>query len=268
MNIKEYHTHPAWSPTKLKAAVTGSMRRWYHRYGPDAKPFQPTQEMIQGSIVDALITPPFELRMEEYMVVDTLDRRTKAGKANAIMAAERGLTAITGDDMHAARMIRDALLADPDVGPILERMNESASQSAHFWNDEYGRPCRCLPDVVTTDGGLYDLKKTRSADPRKLYWQSQDLAYDLQMAHLELGHTDCHGEPPVEVGIIGFEWPSDPEEPIETCVLILSPEDLRIGRDKREEAFARISECQRTGIWPSYGRQPFQPPTRSNPDAV
>ena len=261
--MNDYHSRPEWSPTKLKAAVTGSMRSWYHRYGPDAKPFKPTQQMIQGSLVDALLTPPYKVSEAEYMLCDTIDQRTKAGKANAILALERRLTPVTQDMLTRAAEIKDALLADPDTGPILKDMIPEYSQSAHFWNDEYGRPCRCLPDVVTPYG-LYDLKKGRSANPRKLYWQAMDLAYDLQMAHLELGHIDRHGSPPQEVGLIGFEWPDDPDAPIETCVLILSAEDLRIGRDKREEAFARISECQRTGIWPSYGKQPF----RSTPNDI
>jgi hypothetical protein len=254
---KAYHSHPAWSPTKLKAAVTGSMKAWYHKHGPNAKPFKPTVDMIKGSLVDALLTPPFKLPEDEYLVVDTVDQRSKAGKANVALAAEQGLTPVTEDMIARAKQIKEALLMDPDCGPILESMLTEYSQSAHFWDDEYGRPCRCLPDVVTRHG-LYDLKKARSADPRKLYWQSQDLAYDLQLAHLELGHIDRHGEAPHEVGIIGFDWPDDPEAPVETCILILSAEDLRIGRNKREEAFARISECQRTGIWPSYGRQPFR----------
>jgi hypothetical protein len=255
---REYHSHQAWSPTKLKAAVTGSMRYWYHRYGPDAKPFRPTPEMIKGSLVDALLTPPFKVPEAEYLICDTIDQRSKAGKANVAIAAERGLTPITEDMLTRAAEVRDALLSDPDCGPILERISTEHSQVAHFWDDEFGRPCRCLPDVITTDGCLYDLKKARSAHPRKMYWQAMDLAYDLQMAHLELGFTDRLGEPPKEVGLMAFEWPDDPEAPVETSILILSAEDLRQGAARREEAFARISECQRTGIWPSYGKQPFR----------
>jgi len=255
---RDYHSHPAWSPTKLKAAVTGSMRSWYYRYGPDAKPFSPNADMIKGSLVDALLTPPFKIPETEYMVVDTMDQRTKAGKANVAMAAQHGLTPVTNEMMIRAGEVRDALLSDPDCGPILQRIDSEHSQVAHFWEDEFGRPCRCLPDVITTDGCLYDLKKGRSASPRKMYWQAMDLAYDLQMAHLELGFTDRLGEPPREVGLVAFEWPDDPDAPVETSVLILSAEDLRIGLAKREEAFARITECQRTGVWPSYGKQPFR----------
>lgn len=256
--MNEYHSHPAWSPTKLKAAVTGSMKAWYHRYGPDATPFKPSTDMIKGSLVDALLTPPFKIPETEYFVCDTVDQRTKAGKANVAMAAQHGLTPITNEMMIRAGEVRDALLADPDCGPILERMSIDHSQVAHFWNDEFGRPCRCLPDVITTDGCLYDLKKARNASPRKMYWQAIDFAYDLQMAHLSLGFINRLGDVPGEVGLMAFEWPDDPDAPVETSILILDPEDLRIGLAKREEAFARITECQRTGVWPSYGKTSFR----------
>lgn len=255
---REYHSHPAWSPTKLKAAVTGSMRSWYHKYGPNAKSFKPSVDMVKGSLVDALLTPPFEIPEAEYLVVDTVDQRSKAGKANVALAESKGLRAITEDMISRAKEVRDAILADPDCAPIMERISAEHSQVAHFWEDDYGRPCRCLPDVITTDGCLYDLKKARSANPRKMYWQAIDLAYDLQMAHLELGFINRIGEPPKEVGLIAFEWPDDPEAPVETSVLVFSAEDLRIGLAKREEAFARITDCQRTGVWPSYGKQPFR----------
>lgn len=254
--IRQYHAHPAWSPTKLKAALSGSMRKWYHRYGPDAKPFKPSIDMIKGSIVDALLTPPFVIPMDEYMIVETTDKRTKAGKAACEEAESRGLHPLTEAFIDRAKQIKDALLQDPDVAPIMEAITAEHSQAPHFWDDDSGRPCRCLPDVVTPHG-VYDLKKTRSANPRKLYWQSMDLAYDLQMAHLALGFQDRMGAPPQEVGIIGYEWPDEPEDPIETCVLMFSERDLEAGRARREEAFARIAECQRSGVWPSYGRQPF-----------
>lgn len=254
--IREYHSRPEWSPTKLKAALSGSMRKWYHKYGSNAKPFEPSIDMIKGSVVDALLTPPFRIPMDEYLIVDSTDRRTKAGKAACEAAEAQGLKPLTEAFILRAQSIADALREDPDVAPILEALIPESSQQPHYWSDEAGRPCRCLPDVVTKHG-VYDLKKTRSANPRKLYWQSMDLAYDLQMAHLALGFEDQTGRQPTEAGIIGYEWPDDPDDPIETCVLMFSEHDLEAGRARREEAFARIAECQRSGIWPSYGIQPF-----------
>ncbi|MEB3322194.1 MAG: PD-(D/E)XK nuclease-like domain-containing protein [Synechococcaceae cyanobacterium] len=258
LNLADYHRHPAWSPTALKAAITGTMRAWWHRFGPEARPFVPTPDMVKGDLVDALLTPPFSIE-ERFQTFATVARNTRAGAANCAEAEAAGLTPISTDMLDQARRIRDALHADPVIGAVLAAMDVEHSQQPHFWSDAAGRPCRCLPDVVTTDGRLFDIKKTRSAIPRRFYWQARDLAYDLQMAHLELGHLDRHGREPAECGVIAFEWPGDPEAPIDCSLLIFDEQDLQGGRARREEAFARIAACQASGLWPSHGRAAFRP---------
>jgi hypothetical protein len=258
LTLANYHRHPAWSPTALKAAVTGTMRAWWQRFGPGAPPFVPSPDMVKGDLVDALLTPPFRIE-ERFAAFKTIARNTKAGAANCAQAEAAGLTPVSHEMVEQALRIRDALHADPVVGEVLAALDPEASQQPHFWDDEAGRPCRCLPDVVTTDGRLFDLKKTRSAVPRRFYWQAKDLAYDLQIAHLALGHQHRCGSPPAEAGVIAFEWPSDPAAAIDCSLLIFDGQDLQTGLQRREEAFQRIAECQSSGIWPSHGRHDFRP---------
>lgn len=261
-SLADYHRHPAWSPTALKAAVTGTMRSWWQRFGTEAKPFIPSPDMVKGDLVDALLTPPFKVEAR-FLVFKSIARNTKAGAANCAEAEALGLTAVSQEMVEQALRIRDALHGDPVVGEVLAAMDPTASQQAHFWDDEAERPCRCLPDVVTTDGRLFDLKKTRSAVPRRFYWQAKDLAYDLQIAHLALGHQHRHGTPPAEAGVIAFEWPSDPAAAIDCSLLSFDGQDLQVGLQRREEAFRRIAACQASGIWPSHGRNAFRPASTS-----
>jgi hypothetical protein len=258
LTLANYHRHPAWSPTALKAAVTGTMRAWWHRFGPGAAPFVPSPDMVKGDLVDALLTPPFRIE-ERFTAFKTIARNTKAGAANCAEAEAAGLTPVSHEMVEQALRIRDALHADPVIGEVLAALDPEASQQPHFWDDDAGRPCRCLPDVVTSDGRLFDLKKTRSAVPRRFYWQAKDLAYDLQIAHLALGHQHRCGSPAAEAGLIAFEWPSDPAAAIDCSLLIFDGQDLQTGLQRREEAFQRIAECQSSGIWPSHGRHDFRP---------
>ena len=258
LTLANYHRHPAWSPTALKAAVTGTMRAWWHRFGPGAAPFVPSPDMVKGDLVDALLTPPFRIE-ERFAAFKTIARNTKAGAANCAEAEAAGLTPVSHEMVEQALRIRDALHADPVMGEVLAALDPEASQQPHFWDDEAGRPCRCLPDVVTSDGRLFDLKKTRSAVPRRFYWQAKDLAYDLQIAHLAMGHQHRCGSPAAEAGVIAFEWPSDPAAAIDCSLLIFDGQDLQTGLQRREEAFQRIAECQSSGIWPSHGRHDFRP---------
>jgi hypothetical protein len=152
-----------------------------------------------------------------------------------------------------------SLHRDPVIGEVLAALDPAHSQQPHFWDDADGRPCCFLPDVVTTDGRLFDLKKTRSAVPRRFYWQAKDLAYDLQLAHLALGHADRSGAMPKELGLIAFEW----EEPFDCVLLVFDQQDIAIGLERREETFRRIAECQASGTWPSHGRWPCRHLTES-----
>jgi hypothetical protein len=152
--LAEYHRHPAWSPTALKAAV-----------------FVPSPDMVKGDLVDALLTPPFRIE-ERFAAFKSIARNTKAGAANCAEAEAAGLTPVSHEMVEQALRIRDALHADPVVGEVLAALDPETSQQPHFLDDEAGRPCRCLPDVVTSDGRLFDLKKTRSAVPRRFYWQA------------------------------------------------------------------------------------------------
>jgi hypothetical protein len=258
LSLADYHRHPAWSPTALKAAVTGTMRAWWQRFGPGAPPFIPSPDMVKGDLVDALLTPPFRIE-QRFAAFKTIARNTKAGAANCAEAEAAGLTPVSHEMVEQAKRIRDALHADPVVGEVLAALDPAASQQPHFWDDEAGRPCRCLPDVVTSDGRLFDLKKTRSAVPRRFYWQAKELAYDLQIAHLALGHQHRCGSEPTETGVIAFEWPSDPAAPFDCSLLIFDGQDLQTGLARREEAFQRIADCQASGIWPSHGRHAFRP---------
>jgi hypothetical protein len=269
MKIADYHRHPAWSPTALKCAATETMAVFNHRFGPGAAPFVPSDDMNKGSLVDCLLTPPFRID-EMFAVYQNVDKRTKEGKADCAEAAEKGLTIISSAWLANAEAIVKVLKADPDIGPVLDKLTKAASQVPHFWNDEAGRLCRMLPDIITVDGCLYDVKKTRSAKQKKFYWHAMDLGYDLQMSHLDLGFRDKYGCPPKEVGIIAFEW----EPPHDCTLLIFDQDDIALGLEKREEAFRRIAECQAAGAWPSHGRQSFRPerasvaPLTINPDSI
>lgn len=253
MKPSDYHAHPAWSPTALKAAVTGTMQAWLHRFGPGAKPFEPSADMVKGDLVDALLTPPFALE-QRFAVFSSIARNTKAGAANCAAAQAAGLMPVSQDMVDQAQAVAASLRQDPVIGEVLAALDPNHSQQPHFWEDAAGRPCRCLPDVVTSDGRLFDLKKTRSAVPRRFYWQAKDLAYDLQLAHLALGYADRTGAMPSEIGFLTFEW----EEPFDCALLVLDQADIETGLERREEAFRRIAECQASGIWPSHGRQPFR----------
>jgi len=288
----EYHAHPALSASRLKFAETHTARAYFFEYeDPLRVRTPPTDAMRQGSLCDCLITQP-EKAAERYAVmpadaprrptakqlVDGNDSKLGTKAHDAYLEAQdreawwlqftEGLgrrEIVSPDWWDRAEQIREVLFADPEVGAML-RDALVTSQTPHLWVDDNGRQCRYLPDLETGSGGLWDLKKAASTSPRKMTAQSDQLAYDIQLVHYGLGFADRYGEPPVETGLICYEW----DFPHDFIVMPATAELLAMGAQRRDAAIQRIDAWRAAGEWPSHGRQPLEPPPwkRDKPDAA
>ena len=109
MNLAKYHRHPAWSPSALKCAITGTMRAFDHRYGPNAPPFVATDDMNKGSLVDCLVTPPFDYK-GMFAAYSTIARNTKEGKANRAEALAARLIPISTETLAQAQAMAKAIV--------------------------------------------------------------------------------------------------------------------------------------------------------------
>lgn len=278
-----YHDHPAMSSSRLKAAITGTMRAyWAKHVDPDRVETPPTEAMRQGSLVDVFITQP-EKVAERYAVlpVDAPKRPTarqlQEGKDSRpgtkihtawLEAQERekwweqfapsiqGREVIPRDWMERAEAIRGVLLQHPDIGPLLEDALVT-SQDPHLWLDEsLGQWCRYLPDLETDGGGLWDLKKARSCSPRAMVAQSYALGYDVQLVHYWEGYRNRHRARPEVAGLICYEW----EWPHDSILMPAEPALLDMGTERRREAAQRIADCTASGEWPSHPITPLDVP--------
>ena len=257
MTDAEYHAHPAWSSSKLKSAITGTMLDyWAKHVNPDRWPFEPTDPMRQGSVLDTVLTQPDQFD-SRYLVAPACDRRTKDGKAIWAEAIKKAVAQeselIPMDWLINAQAIAHLLRGDSAVKEMLE--NPGNSQEPHFWVDASGRECRYKPDIEPGDD-LIDIKKARSAEPRQFVRQAYAMGYDLQLAHYRLGYIDRYGKPPARVGFMAVEW----DAPHNYSLVWLDDAFIAEGERRRELAFQRIAECEATGVWPSHGEYTAKPP--------
>lgn len=284
----DYHSHPAFSASRLKFAETHTARAYFFEHeDPLRVRTPPTDAMRQGSLCDCLITQP-DKAAERYAVMPTdAPRRPTAKQLTDGQDSKPGTKArdtwqdaqereawwvqftadlgrrevISPDWWSRAEQIREVLFADPEIGAML-RDALSTSQTPHVWIDEDGRECRYLPDLETGAGGLWDLKKAASTSPRKMAAQSYQLAYDIQIAHYGRGFADRYGENPIETGLICYEWDS----PHDYIVMPATPELLALGAQRCDAALQRIESWRAAGEWPSHGRHPLDPPAWLNRD--
>lgn len=265
MNLAEYHAHPAWSSSRKKSAATDTMLSyWAKNEDPDRKPFVPTESMQNGSLVDAYITDNDQFLDRYFVLPDDAPKRPTTAQLNAakpppatqaLIRTWEGFQKQAGDRIIIPRAsylrcntILRRLMADPEIGTIMER-DVICSQEPHFWKDPGGVDCRYLPDLETADGGVWDLKLTRSANPHGFRAQSYSLGYDIQLAHYRRGYINKRGTEPTTVGIIAYEW----EWPHNCCLFIATDELIEHGDERGDKAVADVLACRESGIWPSYG---------------
>lgn len=271
-NDAAYHAHRALSSTKIKTMATSTPRGFWARHvNPDAAPFEPTEAMRQGSLVDRLITEADSFH-EFYVVVPAdAPKKPTSTQLNAKKPSEATVEAIQfWDNFNAslkgrevislewlanAQRIVDVLHDDPTIGPILRQSR--SSQMPHFWMDsEHGVECRYKPDLETEDGSLIDLKKGASANPRYFDSQAYKLGYDIQLDHYRKGYFDLHRKEPTRAGFICYEWlwPHD-------CALrIVDADYLAFGEQRRRDAILKIAACAASGEYPSYGESAMSSP--------
>ena len=108
--------------------------------------------------------------------------------------------------------------------------------------------CRARLDWLHTDYRcIDDLKKARSADPRRWQRAMWPLGYDIQAAFYIRACRAAFGVEPV------FRWVAiEPEPPYAMSVHVLSPEAMRSAHDKVDLALDIWSRCLESGDWPAY----------------
>lgn len=278
-----YHYHPALSSTRLKAAVSGTMRAYWARYvDPNRVEVPPTDAMRQGSLVDTFITQP-EKAEQRYLVLpadapkrptakqlqDGRNSRPGTKIHDAYLDAQARekwweeffptigkREVVTQEWWDRAEAIREVLMAHPEIGPRL-RDALVTSQDPHLWFDEgMGEWCRYLPDLETDSGELWDLKKARSCSPRAMVAQAYALAYDLQLSHYDSGYCDRHRGKPTQIGLICYEW----DWPHDSILMPASDTLIALGYERRNLARRLIRECEEAGVWPSHETTELTPP--------
>lgn len=281
MNAAEYHAHPALSATKVKLMATGTALDFWDRYdAPEhlRTPFHPTDAMRQGSLVDCLITQPDEFTKLFAIIPDDAPKKPTSAQINAKKPSEatveaiawwdefrvstKGKDVISADWYATALEIRQRLMDDPEIGPILRA--DRVSQKPHFYQDpETGLECRYMPDIENED--LIDLKKAASAHPRHFNAQLYKLGYDIQLSHYSLGYRDRNdGHLPDRRGFIAYEW----KKPYNCSLCLINQEYIDVGDQRRANAILKIEECRKTGIYPSWGKHLLAPPTYAELDAA
>ena len=239
MNRTEYLAIPALSYSGMKELLRSPAhyQHWLANPRPDSKALR-----IGRATHCAFLTP--DVWATTYKAIPECDRRTKEGKAvhEAFMSSLKpGDEALAFDEYElvteiaqAASRIADNLIHQ--TGAWVEKPLTGKDKTT---------PIKGIPDLIDSEGWIYDLKTTEDASERGFSRAILNWGYHIQAAHyIALSH--CNRSDIRGFRIIAVEK----EAPHEGCVYEIAGDLLEQGRKECERAYSLYDRCTASGEWP------------------
>ena len=232
-----YHSQSDYvSSSALKSIAKRSV---YHYI--NTEPMGPSEALFIGSAFHTLVLEP-HLFNEEFHVAEKIDRRTKAGKAQAAaLEAELIAQGKMGINKDAYKMIckmRDNINNDPVCSGILQG---GEAEVSFYVEDFHGIKVRVRPDYLGKDY-IVDLKSCQDASPNLFQKDIYKYGWKLQAAF----YADV-------LGMDKFYFlASEKKSPYQCQLYLMSEKSMEEGRRmylKSIEAWKRYIE---TGFAPKY----------------
>lgn len=179
MTEQEYRQHPAISRSQLFKLRESPEKFRYYMDNPEPA----TPALVFGQLLHAMVLQP-ETFWNDFEVMPTVDRRTKAGKEEyaAFEENSKGKTIVTAEMFQTAVEMCGKLMSNEYVKKLLNGEREKP----FFWVDELtGEECKCRVDCLSHINGMdiiVDLKTAENADTDTFMRHAIKYGYNLQAA--------------------------------------------------------------------------------------
>ena len=251
-SARDYHADPAPEPS-LNSTVAKALyletpahaRQKHPRLMDGAYVATHTDAMDEGTALHQMLLGDDR--------VDVLDFDSfRSAEAQAARDASRGAGRVPmlrrkWDELAAVGDALKTQVASFPIDPPLF-VDGVAEQTIIF--DGEGWTGRARLDWLRNDFAFIDdLKKSRSAEPRRWQRAMWPLGYDIQAAFYIRAARAAFGVDPV------FRWVAiEPTPPYAMTVHVMSPQTLKAAHVKVDQAIELWRECTKTGVWPAYPR--------------
>lgn len=185
----------------------------------------------------------------EFAVMPQINRRTKAGKAEAqaFMEAHAQKDIITKDDFD----IIVEMAAQINANEVARALLTGVREQSYFWEDPMtGERCKCRPDCLTTyreKPYIVDYKTCDSCQDNHFERNCRKYGYDLQAGMYTEG-LFCN-----TFERYGFAFVAQEKKPpYAVRIYFCTDEYINQGYDKFRELIGKYHECKQSGIWYGY----------------
>lgn len=181
-----------------------------------------------------------------YAQAPECDRRTKDGKAlyqHALDSLKPGQTLLPSDEYEEVIRLVDA--ANALVADRAYLFADSWAETPLVGRDK-NTPLKGIPDLITQDGWIYDLKTCEDASESGFLRAILSYKYHVQAAHyIRLGHCNRND-------IRGFRLIAIEKESYQGAIYEVRGEVLDLGNKLLEQAYSTYDACLASGKWPGY----------------
>ncbi len=250
LSPEEYHSDPCDTPS-LNSSVAATMllqtpahaREHHPRVATNYQP-QVSPAFDEGTAIHQMLLGDDRC---DILVFD--DYRSKAAQEQRDISRAAGRTPILSKKWDELALLGESLKAQVaafNIDPPL--FADGIAEQSIIW-EERGISCRARLDWLRTDYRcIDDLKKARTAQPRRFHKALYGYGYDIKAAFYIRAVRATFGVDPL------FRWVAiEPEPPYAMSVHVLSPQALATAHEKVDLAMDLWKECLETGDWPAYG---------------
>jgi len=227
---------------------------YYEYFVSRERQHEPTDDMILGSCVHALVLEPDTFDSLYACRPAGIDGRTKDGRValKEFQASCIGKTVITAETRDKAHAMAKSVLAEPTLKSLLGEAKQIHIERAIGW-EEGDLKFKCKPDWFLELTGEYDahLDLKTTTDPTPEYWLSMSSfspmfvrRYDLSVAaHYPMGIEALTGRPCASgVVCVGKSEPH-------AVYIHWTTAYRNVGEAWRQKAINIVRRCQESGVW-------------------
>jgi len=187
MSNDEYHARPEFSSSQLKDLLRSGAHFYSNNILKEVER-ETTAAMNFGTLTHTLFLEPEQFE-NEFVIAPKFDRRTKAGKAEALAweQANQGKILVDAEQIEGANRIVVNLQKLSSYADM--QNNYGMPEASIFFTDPvYDLPLRIRPDwhiapcSAFPNGLILDLKTTNDARPHAFSKKCADFGYDLSAA--------------------------------------------------------------------------------------
>ena len=246
-SIKDYHSKPCLSKTKLWRILEKNPL-WFKYCEEHPEIDVDSQALKFGAALHKAVLE-FETFSDEYCVIPSVDKRTKAGKElwEEFLSSKGDKTAIDSLNYAVIQEMRQVIRDNKYAAYLCS----GEIETSYYWIDEMtGLECQARPDVfkiINGRGLIVDLKTCAKADTDSFRKSAINYGYDLQAA---MFITACEKEYQIPCDFVFLAVEKTPPYMIN----IMQADDLliKLGKDRFREALGIYKECSESGNWYGY----------------